>query len=75
MVRIAVTDSGPGIPRAIQDRLFNRFEQAESRGEGLGLGLYLVSQIAQAHGGHVSVESTLGKGSAFVIQLPVVRRG
>ena len=75
--RIQVTDQGPGIPRQHLDRLFERFyrvDKARSRKlGGTGLGLAIVKHIAQAHGGEVTVESTLGKGSTFTIVLPSVK--
>ena len=75
--RIRVTDQGPGIPRQHLARLFERFyrvDKARSRKlGGTGLGLAIVKHIAQAHGGEVSVESTLGKGSTFTIVLPSVK--
>ncbi len=74
-ISIHVADQGPGIPRNHLPRLFERFyrvDRARSRSlGGTGLGLAIVKHIAQAHGGKVSVESTLGKGSTFSISLPV----
>ncbi len=74
-IMIAVQDWGCGIDTAHLPRLFERFyrvDQARSRQlGGTGLGLAIVKHIAQAHGGSVSVNSTLGKGSCFSIHLPI----
>jgi two-component system phosphate regulon sensor histidine kinase PhoR len=73
-VMISVIDEGRGIEKEHLPRLFERFyrvDKARSRQMGgTGLGLAIVKHIAQAHGGHVSVESTPGKGSVFTIHLP-----
>jgi two-component system, OmpR family, phosphate regulon sensor histidine kinase PhoR len=73
---IAVQDWGCGIDSAHLPRLFERFyrvDQARSRRlGGTGLGLAIVKYIAQAHGGSVSVDSTLFKGSCFSIHLPII---
>ncbi|KPJ77762.1 MAG: hypothetical protein AMJ54_06180 [Deltaproteobacteria bacterium SG8_13] len=73
-VIIDITDQGPGIHSRHLPRLFERFyriDKARSRKlGGTGLGLAIVKHIVQAHGGHVSVDSTLGKGSTFTIHLP-----
>jgi two-component system phosphate regulon sensor histidine kinase PhoR len=75
-VIISVIDDGCGIAKEHLPRLFERFyrvDRARSRElGGTGLGLAIVKHIAKAHGGHVTVESTLGKGSTFVIHLPKV---
>ncbi|MBC8287683.1 MAG: HAMP domain-containing protein [Nitrospinae bacterium] len=72
---IEVQDRGCGIDSSHLPRLFERFyrvDQARSRQlGGTGLGLAIVKHIAQAHGGSVSVNSTLGKGSRFSIRLPI----
>lgn len=71
---IAVTDNGPGISSEHLPRLFERFyriDKGRSRAMGgTGLGLSIVKHIAQLHGGSVTVESTVGKGSVFKIHLP-----
>jgi len=71
---IAVKDEGIGIAKKHLPRLFERFyrvDKARSRNMGgTGLGLAIVKHIAQVHGGRVTIDSTLGKGSAFVITLP-----
>lgn len=76
-VRLWVRDTGPGIPAADADRIFERFARVETgRGEdGSGLGLAIVRAIAEAHGGTVRVESTPGDGATFVIELPRTRTG
>jgi two-component system phosphate regulon sensor histidine kinase PhoR len=73
-VIISVQDHGIGIAQKHLPRLFERFyrvDKARSRNMGgTGLGLAIVKHIAQAHGGHVTVESKLGEGSRFSIHLP-----
>lgn len=72
--RILVEDTGEGIPSQHLDRLFERFyrvDRARSREMGgTGLGLAIVKHLARAHGGDISVESKLGEGSVFAIELP-----
>ncbi|MCU0582971.1 MAG: ATP-binding protein, partial [Syntrophales bacterium] len=73
-IQIQVQDHGIGIEKKHLTRLFERFyrvDKARSRSlGGTGLGLAIVKHIAQAHGGHVTVESRLGEGSLFTIHLP-----
>src|SRR6476660_447652 len=72
--RILVTDNGDGIPAQHLERLFERFyrvDRARSRElGGTGLGLAIVKHLALLHGGEVTVESELGKGTTFTIHLP-----
>ena len=74
-VRVSVADTGRGIDREWLDRVFEPFFQVRSGDgdgrRGLGLGLYLVRQLVEAHGGVVSVDSTLGVGSTFSFTLPL----
>ncbi|OPL13736.1 MAG: PAS domain-containing sensor histidine kinase [delta proteobacterium ML8_D] len=71
---VSVSDQGCGIEKKHLSRIFERFyrvDKARSREMGgTGLGLSIVKHIAQTHGGHVSVQSTLGKGSIFSLHLP-----
>ena len=70
---VAVRDQGPGIAPEDQARIFGQFERSEAvRGKapGLGLGLYIARQIAEAHGGDIRVESRLGHGAEFQLRLP-----
>ncbi len=72
--RIRVADRGIGIAAENQGRVFERFERAvpaEHFG-GLGIGLYIVRQVVEAHGGEVRVESTPGAGATFTVELPRV---
>ena len=71
---LVVADSGTGIPPAELPRLFERFHRVEgAKGrtyEGSGIGLALVQELARLHGGNVTVESELGKGSTFRVTIP-----
>lgn len=69
---IRVKDNGTGIAEENLDKIWQRFWQADSsRGEGgSGLGLAMVKEIAELHGGSVSVDSTVGKGSEFIFRIP-----
>ncbi|REG20530.1 NO-binding membrane sensor protein with MHYT domain [Archangium gephyra] len=68
---LVVRDRGIGIAPEALKRIFERFERAASRNfGGLGLGLYIVRQIVEAHGGTIAVESELGVGSTFSVKLP-----
>ena len=68
---ITVHDSGPGIPAAEIDRVFNPFYTTKGVGKGTGLGLSVSDGIIREHGGCIRVEST-GQGASFVIELPIV---
>jgi signal transduction histidine kinase/NO-binding membrane sensor protein with MHYT domain len=70
--RIAVRDRGIGISPDQQERIFERFERAASLNfGGLGLGLYIVRQIVEGHGGNIRVKSSPGRGSTFIVELPL----
>ncbi|MEM9134168.1 MAG: HAMP domain-containing sensor histidine kinase [Actinomycetota bacterium] len=67
---IRVVDEGPGIAPEDQDRIFERFWRGGDGTKGLGLGLSIVRQIAERHGGRVELVSEPGVGSAFTLRLP-----
>lgn len=73
MAKLCVKDFGIGISAEDQTRVFQQFERAVSPNSisGLGLGLYIVKQIVEAHGGEISVVSEPLKGSTFVVKLPL----
>jgi signal transduction histidine kinase len=70
---ISITDTGPGIPAEQMRHIFERFYRADSSAgkAGAGLGLAIARQIVLAHGGDITAKSTLGKGTKFVVRLPV----
>jgi len=72
-VVVEVRDDGPGIDPAMLTSLFQKFSRIETgeRREGVGLGLYIASQLVLAHGGRVEVESALGRGTCFSVFLPL----
>ena len=72
-LRLWVRDEGPTIPVDYRERIFDRFSRVDPgrrRGEGAGLGLAIVAAIAEAHGGHVSVDEPREGGNVFTISLP-----
>jgi len=76
MVRLSITDQGPGIPTELQGKILEPFFTTKEPGEGTGLGLAMVYSIVQDHDGHIEVISpvdrVLHKGTRFVINLPNV---
>lgn len=74
MAKISVKDTGPGISPEKCARLFDRYYRADYSGlqfSGLGLGLYISSEIVKRHGGQIGVDSELGKGSTFWFTIPI----
>jgi signal transduction histidine kinase len=71
---VSVADTGPGIPEQERTRIFEQFHQVDSSNTkakgGTGLGLAIAKQIVEMHGGRIWVESILGKGSTFQMELP-----
>ena len=74
-VCVEVRDRGIGIPQVAFPHLFERFYRAANVQEGpvggMGIGLYVVKEIVELHGGQVTVESTEGQGSTFTVYLPL----
>ncbi|MEJ7778950.1 MAG: ATP-binding protein [Daejeonella sp.] len=72
--KISVQDFGPGIPKNEQQHLFDRYWRADHSGSqysGLGIGLYICSEIVKRHGGQIGVDSEPGKGSTFWFTIPL----
>jgi signal transduction histidine kinase len=74
-VEISVSDNGIGIAASDQEHLFEEFRQLDSATDkhGTGLGLALTKRFVELHGGHIRLESELGKGSVFTLTLPLTR--
>lgn len=70
-ITIEVEDTGSGIAAQEQANLFERFRQGSHKRSGSGLGLYLSRRIVEAHQGSIEVKSELGKGSIFIVHLPL----
>jgi signal transduction histidine kinase len=73
LARLLVEDTGPGIPKEMLPKIFDRFERAGASRNvgGLGLGLFIVRTIVEAHQGTIQADSELGKGTSFQVELPV----
>jgi PAS domain S-box-containing protein len=78
VARLEVIDHGPGIEPALTERIFEPFQRGVAPDEpipGLGLGLYVVKTIVEGHGGKINVESRVGHGSRFIVDLPCTGTG
>jgi signal transduction histidine kinase len=77
-VVIRVSDNGPGIAQAEQDRIFQLFYRSpaqQRRHQGMGIGLSLARQLAEGHGGTLTVRSEEGRGATFILRLPLMPPG
>jgi signal transduction histidine kinase len=70
-IAIRVTDEGTGIPEHILDNIFDPFFTTKATGRGTGLGLSVSLGIVRQHGGHIHVESKVGRGTTVTVRLPV----
>ncbi len=73
VVRIAVTDSGPGIPAEIVDRVFDPFFSTKETGQGTGLGLAVSARLIEGMGGTIRVDSAENGGACFSVFLPAAQ--
>ncbi|MDH5607907.1 MAG: PAS domain S-box protein [Cyclobacteriaceae bacterium] len=71
MIRVSISDSGTGMSEATMKRIFEPFYTTKEVGKGTGLGLSISHSIIESHNGNIKVESTLGKGTTFIICLPI----
>ena len=74
-IRAIVRDTGPGIPPEVRDRIFEPFFTTKPVGSGTGLGLSISYEIVRKHGGTIVANSEPGKGTEFVVTLPVLSAG
>jgi len=75
IVRVSVTDFGIGLSQSQQNKIFERFYRVEDKkflSSGLGMGLYICTEIVKAHNGTIGVNSELGKGATFYFELPLI---
>ena len=70
-VRVAISDTGKGIPAELMPKIFDPGFTTKSADEGTGLGLSISRRIVKQHGGRISVESEVGKGATFTVVLPI----
>ena len=71
-IHVSVTDSGPGISRKMQSKIFEPFITSKERDKGTGLGLWVSHNIMEKMGGVLTVKSEVGKGAVFTMQIPIV---
>ncbi len=74
-VQIEVADDGPGMQPEMLSRIFEPFFTTREPGRGMGLGLYIVQEIVQEHGGCIAVASQPGQGTRFYIRLRCAENG
>lgn len=73
-LEVAMTDTGIGITEESKKRIFEPFFTTKKMGEGTGLGLAICEKIIKEHSGRIEIESEVGKGSTFLISLPILER-
>ncbi len=73
-VEVSIEDNGAGIPDNVLPKIFDPFFTTKKVGEGTGLGLSIVHKIVQGHGGTIRVKSEVGKGTTFVVELPIQQK-
>ncbi len=71
IIRIVISDTGPGITPEVQARVFEPFFTTKAVGEGTGLGLSICYGIIQTHEGRIHLQSTPGRGATFIVELPI----
>ncbi len=69
--KISITDSGKGMSEEVRSKIFEPFFTTKDVGKGTGLGLSISHGIIEKHGGSIEAKSTEGKGSAFIVSLPI----
>jgi len=75
LIEARFSDTGPGIPDEIQETIFEPFFTTKDIGQGVGLGLSISREIAENYNGSIDVESKLGKGTTFIVRLPIDEKG
>ncbi len=71
IIRVIISDNGPGIPKHSLNKIFEPFYTTKQDGQGTGLGLAITKSIVERDGGTITVDSTVGKGTTFTISIPV----
>ena len=72
MISVRITDNGPGIPVEDQKKVFDPFFSTKKTGTGVGLGLWVTYSIIEKLGGFISLQSKVGEGTTFTVQIPNV---
>jgi signal transduction histidine kinase len=72
-VEVLISDTGTGIPEAIREQVFHPFFTTKEVGKGTGQGLSLAKSTVEKHGGEISFQTEEGRGTTFLIRLPIVQ--
>jgi signal transduction histidine kinase len=70
-LEVRVSDTGTGIPEAVRHKIFDPFFTTKDVGKGTGQGLAVVHSVVEKHGGTIRVETEMGRGSTFIVRLPL----